>query len=129
MSAKAGDADCPTKGTKNGLTKCGVSAPAAPASGTPSSPAASASRRRYETHDTSRNNWLVALLTFGEGWHNNHHYYMASARQGFFWWEVDFTWYILRALSGLGVVWDLRVPTSAIVDGGTKRIARLKQAA
>ena len=48
-------------------------------------------RRRYETDDTSRNNWLIALLTFGEGWHNNHHYYMASARQGFFWWEVDMT--------------------------------------
>jgi stearoyl-CoA desaturase (delta-9 desaturase) len=86
-------------------------------------------RRRYETNDTSRNNWLIALLTFGEGWHNNHHYYMASARQGFFWWEVDMTWYILRALSALGVVWDLRVPTEAIVDGGTKRIARLKEAA
>ena len=86
-------------------------------------------RRRYETNDTSRNNWLIALLTFGEGWHNNHHYYMASARQGFFWWEVDMTWYILRALSALGVVWDLRVPTEAIRDGGTKRISRLKQAA
>jgi stearoyl-CoA desaturase (delta-9 desaturase) len=86
-------------------------------------------RRRYETDDTSRNNWLIALLTFGEGWHNNHHYYMASARQGFFWWEVDVTWYLLRALSALGIVWDLRVPTPAIIDGGMKRIARLKQAA
>jgi stearoyl-CoA desaturase (delta-9 desaturase) len=86
-------------------------------------------RRRYETEDTSRNNWLIALLTFGEGWHNNHHYYMASARQGFFWWEVDVTWYILRALSALGLVWDLRVPTPAIIEGGTRRISRLKQAA
>ena len=77
--------------------------------------------RRYETSDTSRNNWLLALLTLGEGWHNNHHYYMASARQGFFWWEVDFTYYILRALSALGVVWDLRVPTEAIRDGGSRR--------
>ena len=71
----------------------------------------------------------IALLTFGEGWHNNHHYYQASARQGFFWWEIDFTWYILRALSALGIVWELRVPTEAIRDGGTRRIQRLKQAA
>ena len=86
-------------------------------------------KRRYQTEDTSRNNWLIALLTFGEGWHNNHHYYMASARQGFFWWEVDFTWYILRALSALGVVWDLRVPTEAIRDGGSRRLERLPKAA
>jgi len=86
-------------------------------------------RRRYETGDTSRNNWLIALLTFGEGWHNNHHYYMASARQGFFWWEVDVTWYALRALSVLGIVWDLRVPTEAIRDGGSRRIERLPKAA
>jgi len=86
-------------------------------------------RRRYETNDTSRNNWLIALLTFGEGWHNNHHFYMASARHGFFWCEVDVTWYLLRALAALGIVWDLRVPTPVIIDGGTKRISRLKQAA
>jgi stearoyl-CoA desaturase (delta-9 desaturase) len=86
-------------------------------------------RRRYETGDTSRNNWLVALLTFGEGWHNNHHYYMASARQGFFWWEIDVTYYVLRALAALGIVWELRLPTEAIVDGGSRRIGRLKEAA
>jgi stearoyl-CoA desaturase (delta-9 desaturase) len=86
-------------------------------------------RRRYETGDTSRNNWLVALLTFGEGWHNNHHYYMASVRQGFFWWEIDVTYYVLRGLAALGIVWDLRLPTEAIVDGGSRRIGRLKEAA
>jgi stearoyl-CoA desaturase (delta-9 desaturase) len=86
-------------------------------------------RRRYETDDTSRNNWLVALLTGGEGWHNNHHYYMASVRQGFFWWEIDTTYYALRALAALGIVWDLRVPTPAILDGGSKRIERLDRAA
>jgi stearoyl-CoA desaturase (delta-9 desaturase) len=86
-------------------------------------------RRRYETTDTSRNNWLVALLTFGEGWHNNHHYYMASVRQGFFWWEIDVSYYVLRALAALGIVWDLRVPTPEILDGGNRRIGRLKQAA
>jgi stearoyl-CoA desaturase (delta-9 desaturase) len=54
--------------------------------------------RRYVTGDASTNHALVALLTFGEGWHNNHHHYMASARQGFFWWEVDVTYYLLRGL-------------------------------
>ncbi len=63
---------------------------------------------RYETTDTSKNNWFLALLTLGEGWHNNHHHYMASARQGFFWWEIDITYYILKAFSWLGLVWDLR---------------------
>jgi stearoyl-CoA desaturase (delta-9 desaturase) len=86
-------------------------------------------RRRYETNDTSRNNWLIALLTFGEGWHNNHHYYMASVRQGFFWWEIDLTYYALRALAALGIVWDLRLPTAAVVDGGARRIGRMKEAA
>ncbi|MDJ0868603.1 MAG: acyl-CoA desaturase, partial [Myxococcota bacterium] len=52
--------------------------------------------RRFETEDTSRNNWWIALLTMGEGWHNNHHHYMASARQGFRWWEIDVTYYLLR---------------------------------
>jgi stearoyl-CoA desaturase (delta-9 desaturase) len=64
--------------------------------------------RRYPTTDTSRNNWFLALLTLGEGWHNNHHWYMTSARQGFYWWEVDVTYYVLRALALVGVVWDLR---------------------
>jgi len=64
--------------------------------------------RRYETTDTSRNNWLLALLTLGEGWHNNHHHYMAAARQGFFWWEIDITYYALKMLSWVGLVWDLR---------------------
>src|SRR5262245_1018704 len=86
-------------------------------------------RRRYETGDTSRNNWLVALLTFGEGWHNNHPYYMASVRQGFFWWEIDVTYYVLRALAAVGLVWDLRLPTEAIRDGGARRIGRMKEAA
>src|SRR5471030_2953400 len=60
--------------------------------------------RRYETTDTSKNNWLLALLTLGEGWHNNHHHFMASARQGFFWWEVDITYYTLKMLSWFGIV-------------------------
>ncbi|NIS78958.1 MAG: acyl-CoA desaturase [Anaerolineales bacterium] len=64
--------------------------------------------RRYETPDTSRNNAFLALITLGEGWHNNHHYYAVSARQGFFWWEIDITYYLLVCLSGLGIVRDLR---------------------
>jgi stearoyl-CoA desaturase (delta-9 desaturase) len=74
-------------------------------------------RRRYVTGDESRNNWLLALLTMGEGWHNNHHAYQVSVRQGFRWWEYDPTYYALRALSWLGLVWDLRVPPKAVVRG------------
>jgi stearoyl-CoA desaturase (delta-9 desaturase) len=66
--------------------------------------------RRYETTDDSRNNPLIALVTMGEGWHNNHHHYPASANQGFFWWELDPTYWILRALALMGVVWDVRTP-------------------
>jgi stearoyl-CoA desaturase (delta-9 desaturase) len=70
--------------------------------------------RRYATRCDSRNNLWLALLTFGEGWHNNHHHYPASARQGFYWWEVDLAYYGLRVLAALGLVWDLRpVPESA----------------
>jgi stearoyl-CoA desaturase (delta-9 desaturase) len=65
-------------------------------------------RRRFETKDDSRNNWLLALLTFGEGWHNNHHYYPGSARQGFTWWEIDISYYLLRLLQAVGLIWDLR---------------------
>jgi stearoyl-CoA desaturase (Delta-9 desaturase) len=64
--------------------------------------------RRYATTDTSRNNLFLALITMGEGWHNNHHHYMNSANQGFFWWEVDVSFYILKGLEKLGLVWDLR---------------------
>jgi len=70
-------------------------------------------RRRYNTPDHSRNNWILALITFGEGWHNNHHYYPISARQGFYWWEIDLTYYVLVFLSWLGIVHDLTlVPRS-----------------
>jgi stearoyl-CoA desaturase (delta-9 desaturase) len=70
-------------------------------------------RQRYRTGDTSRNNWLLAILTLGEGWHNNHHYYPNSARQGFYWWEYDVTYYLLKLMSWLGLIWDLKpVPVS-----------------
>ncbi|MDB4965984.1 MAG: Fatty acid desaturase [Myxococcales bacterium] len=72
---------------------------------------------RYPSDDDSKNNLLLALITCGEGWHNNHHYYQSTANQGFFWWEVDFSYYMLKALSGLGLVWDLRTPPKHIRDG------------
>jgi stearoyl-CoA desaturase (delta-9 desaturase) len=72
--------------------------------------------QRYVTPDTSKNNPWLALLTMGEGWHNNHHHYMASARQGFFWWEIDMTFYILKVLSWFGIVWDLREPPAHLLQ-------------
>ena len=65
-------------------------------------------RRRYATRDDSRNNFWLALLTLGEGWHNNHHHYPVSVRQGFYWWEIDITYYLLRMLAMLGIIWDLK---------------------
>ena len=64
--------------------------------------------RRFETGDDSRNNLWLALLTFGEGWHNNHHFFPGTARQGFRWWEIDLTWYGLRAMALFGLVRDLK---------------------
>jgi stearoyl-CoA desaturase (Delta-9 desaturase) len=81
-------------------------------------------RRRYVTGDQSRNNWLLALLTMGEGWHNNHHAYQASVRQGFRWWEYDPTYYVLRVLSWFRVVWDLHVPPKVVIRG-QHRLGRL----
>lgn len=65
-------------------------------------------RQRYESNDESKNNLILALVTLGEGWHNNHHYYEVAARQGFFWWEIDITWYVLKTLSFFGIVWDMK---------------------
>lgn len=73
--------------------------------------------RRYETKDDSRNSFLLALITLGEGWHNNHHRFQRTARQGFFWWEIDVTYYVLKTLSLLGVVRHLRaVPEEAYLE-------------
>ena len=71
--------------------------------------------RRYATSDTSRNNPLLALLTLGEGWHNNHHHFQASARQGFFWWELDISWCVLRVLGLFRLVRELRQPSAAVL--------------
>jgi stearoyl-CoA desaturase (delta-9 desaturase) len=72
-------------------------------------------RKRYLTGDDSRNNWLLAIFTMGEGWHNNHHAYQSSVRQGFKWWEYDPTFYILKAFSLVGIVWDLKYPPATVV--------------
>ena len=72
-------------------------------------------RKRYVTGDDSRNNWFLASFTMGEGWHNNHHAYQSSVRQGFKWWELDPTYYVLTALSWIGVVWDLKKPPAAVL--------------
>jgi stearoyl-CoA desaturase (Delta-9 desaturase) len=72
--------------------------------------------RRYQTNDASRNNLALALITMGEGWHNNHHRFPQSERQGFFWWEIDMTHGVLKLLSFLGVVWDLQTPPKWLLD-------------
>lgn len=74
--------------------------------------------RRFETRDRSRNNALIALLTLGEGWHNNHHRYPGSVRQGFYWWQIDVSYWALRLLAAFGLVWGLRpVPATVLAEG------------
>jgi stearoyl-CoA desaturase (delta-9 desaturase) len=80
-------------------------------------------KKRYETKDTSRNNFIIAILTFGEGWHNNHHHYPGSARQGFYWWEIDLTYYVLKFLAMMGVIWDVRTVSDNIRE--SKKIEHL----
>ena len=78
-------------------------------------------RQRYRTGDTSRNNLLLAIITLGEGWHNNHHHYPATVRQGFYWWEIDVTFYLLKVLSYFGLIWDLHPVSAAMREGAGKR--------
>jgi stearoyl-CoA desaturase (delta-9 desaturase) len=75
------------------------------------------------TGDDSRNNWWLSIITMGEGWHNNHHAYQSSTRQGFRWYEFDPTYYLLKALSWLGLVWDLRSPPEDLVNN-ERRLGR-----
>jgi stearoyl-CoA desaturase (delta-9 desaturase) len=79
--------------------------------------------RRFKTTDDSRNHWLLALITLGEGWHNNHHRYPGSERQGFYWWEIDITHYTLKALSWFGLVWNLREPPERIYQEARENAA------
>lgn len=83
---------------------------------------------RYESGDKSKNNFFLALITMGEGWHNNHHYFQSTVRQGFFWWEWDPTFYILKFLSWLGIVWDLRpVPKHVKYSKNKEHAKQLKE--
>lgn len=75
-------------------------------------------RRRYANRDDSGNSWWLALLTFGEGWHNNHHRFPGAVRQGFRWWEIDLTYYGLRLLAALGLIWDLKTVPQRIAKAG-----------
>ena len=75
--------------------------------------------RRFRTRDDSRNNPWLALLTLGEGWHNNHHRFPAAARQGFFWWELDISYLMLRALAALGLVSELRQVPGHVLESAT----------
>lgn len=68
-------------------------------------------KARYKTGETSKNSFILALVTLGEGWHNNHHYYASTANQGFFWWELDISYYIIRLLGVVGLAKDIRTPT------------------
>ncbi len=78
-------------------------------------------KRVYETGDDSRNNPWLALITLGEGWHNNHHHYQASVRQGFRWYEVDVTYYLLRVMESCGLVWKLRPVPARVLSERTPR--------
>jgi stearoyl-CoA desaturase (delta-9 desaturase) len=80
--------------------------------------------RRYATTDNSKNNLFLALITMGEGWHNNHHYYQRSAAQGFFWWEIDATYLILRAMSAVGLVWDVHTPPKHVRDAFKQAVSK-----
>ncbi len=79
---------------------------------------------RYDTGDESKNSLWLALLTLGEGWHNNHHYYKSATRQGFFWWEIDLTYYVIKMLSWVGLVWDIREVPPHIKYSRNKEEAR-----
>jgi stearoyl-CoA desaturase (delta-9 desaturase) len=79
---------------------------------------------RYKTGEDSKNNWLLAIITMGEGWHNNHHHFMGSTRQGFYWWEIDVTYYILRGLQAVGLVWDIKEPPARVYEEAKEHALR-----
>ncbi len=75
-------------------------------------------RRRYKTSDDSRNSFILAIITLGEGWHNNHHRYMSATRNGFYWWEFDPTYYGLKLLSYTGFIWGFKAVPEAVLEEG-----------
>jgi stearoyl-CoA desaturase (delta-9 desaturase) len=81
--------------------------------------------RRFDTIDESRNNVVTALFAVGEGWHNNHHRYQRAARNGFYWWEFDPTWYVIRLMEMVGLAWDVQpVPARIYVEARAIRARR-----
>jgi stearoyl-CoA desaturase (delta-9 desaturase) len=82
--------------------------------------------RRFETRDESRNNPITAFFAVGEGWHNNHHRYQRAARNGFYWWEFDPTWYVIKAMAVVGLVWDVQPVPQRIYQEA--RVVREKRA-
>ena len=81
--------------------------------------------RRYPLPDASRNNFFVSLITFGDGWHHNHHFCPYSARHGFRWWELDLNFAVLKLLSRVGLVWDLKMPPGSVAARGPGRVPRV----
>jgi stearoyl-CoA desaturase (delta-9 desaturase) len=71
--------------------------------------------RSYSTNDSSRNNFVLAILTLGEGWHNNHHCAPGSVKQGFKWWQIDLSYYGIKTMEKLGLVWDLKYPNQKLL--------------
>jgi stearoyl-CoA desaturase (delta-9 desaturase) len=80
--------------------------------------------RRFDTIDESRNNVLTALFAAGEGWHNNHHRYQRAARNGFYWWELDLTWYVIRLMGFVGAAWDIQPVPERIYEEARATKAR-----
>jgi len=74
-------------------------------------------KKVYDSGDESKNNFVLALITHGEGWHNNHHYYQRSCRQSFHWWQIDVTYYVLWALSKLRVVRKIHNAPTHVIEG------------
>ncbi len=72
--------------------------------------------RSYETKDDSKNNFLLAILTLGEGWHNNHHCSPGSVKQGFKWWQIDLSYYVLYMMDKVGLIWDLKYPNQELLN-------------
>jgi len=85
--------------------------------------------RRFQTRDESRNNPITAFFAAGEGWHNNHHRYQRAARNGFYWWEFDPTWYVIRAMSAVGLVWDVQRVPARVYAEAEAQLNRQRQSA
>lgn len=81
--------------------------------------------RDFDTKDQSRNNFFLSIITLGEGWHNNHHYYAGSTRQGFYWWQIDVTYYLLRVMSWMGLVWGLKPIPARVYAASHRKVSSI----